>query len=603
MPTRLIVERDVMIPMRDAIRLAADVYRPADERRSPVLVTRTPYGKSTAINVASRIFNPLDAVSRGYAVVIQDVRGRFTSEGEWQPFANEVADSHDTVEWAGTQPWSNGSVGIYGGSYVGVTALHAVISDPPHLKACMVQALSTNFHDCWTYSGGAFELGFNLFWVAGPFWGLAWDAIKRMGASGAEAAELQAGLARIAADPVGACRHLPVRDLPAFRRTAGYWREWLSHPAYDDYWKKLDVTTRDVRVRVPVLNVTGWFDLFLRGGLHLHEFLASHSDERVAHEHRLVIGPWEHVSHLNLTPSSAGQWDFGPEAISGPRSWTALTLDFFDRWLKDAAEAPPGARVRYFVMGENQWRGSDAWPPRYTPVKYFLHSAGAANTRAGNGTLSTTAPADEPPDSYRYDPADPVPSVGGRTLFYHPVLGPAGVFDQAKVEERDDVLVYTTPRLVTPLRIAGPVSVTLFASSSAVDTDFTAKLVDVQPDGYCANLAEGIVRARYRNSLEKEEFLEPGTVYELRIDLWSVAHCFDVGRRVRLEISSSNFPRYDRNLNSDVSPSAGLARDMQVAVQQVFHRADGASHLTLPVVPSRVGARPDHRDTGGDDGD
>jgi putative CocE/NonD family hydrolase len=585
MPTRLVVERDTMITMRDRTRLAADVYRPADDGRYPVLVTRTPYGKSTAINVASRIFNPLDAVSRGYAVLIQDVRGRFGSEGEWRPFVHEVEDGYDTVEWAGTQAWSNGGVGVYGGSYVGVTTLHAAISDPPHLKACMVQALSTNFHDCWTYSGGAFELGFNLFWVAGPFWGLAWDTIQRLGVSPAEAAALQAELARIAADPLGACRQLPVLDMPAFRRSAPYWREWLSHPGYDDYWKRLDVTTRDARVKVPVLNLTGWFDLFLRGGLHLQEILESRGDERVAEHHRLVVGPWEHVSHLNLTPSAAGQWDFGPEAISGPRSWTALTLDFFDRWLGGREPAAPaGARVRYFIMGENRWQEADTWPPRHTPVKYHLHSAGPANTRFGSGTLAPHPPAGEPADSYRYDPADPVPSVGGRTLFYHPVLGPAGVFDQAKVEEREDVLVYTSARLTTPVRIAGPLSVTLFAASSAVDTDFTAKLVDVQPDGYCANLAEGIVRARYRNSLEKEELLEPGTVYELGIDLWSVAHCFRVGHRIRLEISSSNFPRYNRNLNAEVNPSIATARDLQVAIQQVFHDSDRPSHLTLPVL-------------------
>lgn len=585
MGTSVLVERDVMVSMRDQVRLATDIYRPAENGRYPVLVARTPYGKSTALNVAARIFNPLDAVLRGYVVVVQDIRGRFKSEGEWRPFANEIADGYDAVEWAATQPWSNGGVGVYGGSYVGVTALHAVVSAPPHLKACMVQALGSNFHNCWTYSGGAFELGFNLFWVAGPFWGLAWDTVKRLNFTDTEIAETQKKLAQMAADPWGACRHLPLLDMPAFARSAPYWREWLSHPAYDEYWKRMDVATKGTPIKVPVLNVTGWFDIFLRGGLDLHELLESHSDAEVYDSHRLIIGPWEHVSHLNLTPSAAGQWDFGPEAISGPKSWTDLTLRFFDQWLRGGeSPLPKSSKVRFFMMGENKWRDSNSWPPNPTLVEWYLHSGGSANSRFGSGVLAAQPPGYEPPDSYLYDPANPVPSVGGRTLSYHPMLGPAGVFDQARVEERGDVLVYTSARLTTPLKIAGPVSVTLFAASSAVDTDFTAKLVDVQPDGYCANMAEGIIRARYRKSMENEELLEPGKGYKFTIDLWSVAHSFGVGHSVRLEISSSNFPRYNRNLNAQVNPSMAIAEDMQVATQQVFHDAERPSHITLPVI-------------------
>lgn len=581
----VIVERDVMVTMRDKVMLATDIYRPADKAHYPVLVARTPYSKSTAINVAARIFNPLDAVLRGYVVVVQDTRGRFKSEGEWKPFVNEIADGYDTVEWAATQPWSSGSIGVYGGSYVGVTALHVVVSAPPHLKACMVQAFASNFHNCWTYSGGAFELGFNLFWVAGPFWGLAWDTLSRLNLSQMEIMETQEKLAQVAADPWRACSHLPLLDIPAFKRSAPYWQEWLSHPAYDQYWKQLDVATKATPIKVPVLNLTGWFDIFLRGSLDLYELLQSHSDEKVYNSHRLIIGPWEHVSHINLTPSAAGQWDFGPEAISGPRSWADLAFQFFDHWLK-GEETPllKTSKVRYFTMGENKWRDSSTWPPQYTPVKFYLHSGGSANTRSGNGTLTAQPPGNEPPDSYFYDPANPVPSVGGRTLFYHPVLGPAGVLNQAKIEEREDVLVFTFTRLSTPLTIAGPVSVTLFAASSAIDTDFTAKLVDVQPDGYCANIAEGIIRARYRTSMEKEELLEPGKVYKFIIDLWGIAHSFRVGHSVRLEISSSNFPRFNRNLNAQVNPSMAVAQDVQIATQQVFHDPEHPSHITLPVI-------------------
>jgi putative CocE/NonD family hydrolase len=585
MTSTLIVERDVMVPMRDHARLATDVYRPVEEERYPVLVHRTPYGKSTAINVASRIFNPLDAVPRGYVVVIQDVRGRFASEGTWQPFANEVRDGYDTVEWAAAQPWSSGRVGIYGGSYVGVTAMHAAVSAPPHLKACMVQAFTSSFHDCWTYSGGAFELGFNLFWVAGPFWGLAWDALKRFELSDEEIAAAQRQLAQITADPWAAARHLPVIDLPVFKALAPYWQEWLEHPAYDEYWKAADVTASGARITVPVLNLAGWFDLFQRGGVDLHAFLESHSDAAAREGHRFIIGPWEHVSHMQLMPSSAGRWDFGPEAISGPRLWTDLTLRFFDQYLKtDGSGSAPPAKVRYFMMGDNVWRDSATWPPPHTPTRFYLHSAGGANTRSGNGALTTQLPADEPPDSFVYDPDNPVPTVGGRTLFYHPAFGSAGVADQAGVEEREDVLVYSSARLTRLSRIAGAVTLTLFASTSGVDTDFTAKLVDVQPDGFCANIAEGILRARYRTSPEREEWLRPGEIYELAIDLWSVAHTFGVGHRIRLEVSSSNFPRYDRNLNTAVTPALGSAHDIHVATQQVFHDAAHPSHVTLPAL-------------------
>lgn len=585
MVSTVIVDRDVMVPMRDKVNLATDIYRPDGNGRHPVLVHRTPYGKSTAINVASRFFNPLDAVLRGYVVVIQDVRGRFSSEGSWEPFANELNDGYDTVEWAASQPWADGQVGIYGGSYVGVTALHAAISAPPHLKACMVSMFTSNRHNCWTYTGGAFELGFNLFWIGSPFWGLAWDTVKRLGLSDRDIAENQKGLAAITADPWGAVKHLPIAGAPAFKTSAPYWDQWLNHPTYDDYWRASDVTARDVKITVPVLNLAGWFDLFLLGSLELNDFLKSHSNDAARAGHRLVIGPWEHVSHLNNMPSSAGQWDFGPEALAGPRLWTDLVLGFFDQFLKpDGSKEKASSKVRYFMMGENEWRESPEWPPDHIPTPYYLHSRGSANTRSGDGVLTTDAPLTEPGDGFSYDPADPVPSVAGRVLFYHFAFGPAGVANQATVEERPDVLVYTTTKLNNPLRIAGPVTVKLFATSSAVDTDFTAKLVDVQPDGFCANIAEGIIRARYRNNHDHEELLEPGKVYEFRIDLWSVAHTFGVGHSIRLEVSSSNFPRFNRNLNAAVNPANGDAAAIQVAQQEILHDAAHPSHLLLPVL-------------------
>jgi putative CocE/NonD family hydrolase len=266
--------------------------------------------------------------------------------------------------------------------------------------------------------------------------------------------------------------------------------------------------------------------------------------------------------------------------LTGPDTLSGIAFEWFDHWLKGKqATFLPENKVRYFHMGENVWKEVDSWPPAHTVVPYYIHSAGQANSRMGDGTLDTKPPGTEPPDSYVYDPFDPVPTAGGRSMI--DVL--PGVENQAQVEERQDVLVYTTPRLAEPVAITGPVSVTVYASSSAPDTDFTAKLVDVEPDGYCANIAEGIIRARYRDGCDREEFLEPGKVTKFRIDLWDMAHTFQPNHRIRLEISSSNFPRFDRNLNSRVTPALGNAGDAQKAVQQVFHDAPYPSHLSLPV--------------------
>jgi putative CocE/NonD family hydrolase len=584
MSTRVIVDRDVMVPMRDGVRLATDVYRPAEEGQYPVLVHRTPYGKSTAINVAHRFFNPLDAVVRGYAVAIQDVRGRFNSEGEWLPFTNERGDGYDAVEWAAAQPWCDGGAAIYGGSYVGITALHAAASQPPHLKAAMVSMAPINPHSCWIYVDGAFELGLNLFWIGSPFWGLAWDALKKFPLSDEEIAECKTLMAQMTADPWAAVRHLPITDQPVFKKLATYWQDWIEHPDYDDYWKNTDVRASDAQISVPVLNHSGWYDIFLRGAMELHEYLGSHSPESVRDKHRLVIGPWEHASHLTNMPSTAGAFDFGPDALAGPRLWTDLVLNFFDEYLKP--DAPPSlpSQVRYFMMGDNEWVDANDWPPKNTPTSFYLHSGGSANTLAGDGVLTAEAPGSEPHDSFVYDPADPVPSNGGSVLFYHPAFGPAGVADQSALEQRQDVLVYTTAVLDEPVVIAGHVSVTLFASTDVVDTDFTGKLIDVLPDGFCANIAQGLVRGRYRNGPQARELLEPGQVYEFTINMWDVAHTFKPGHRIRLEISSSNFPHFDRNLNAAVSPETGTAEDIKIAHQSVLHDAVHPSSLTLPVV-------------------
>jgi uncharacterized protein len=575
----VLVERDVMVPMRDGVKLATDVYRPRDGDPWPVLVERTPYNKSFAWFTAGLIVNPLVAVERGYAVVVQDTRGRHGSQGPFEPFLHEADDGYDTVEWAAGQPWSDGAVGVFGSSYLGVTALQAMLAAPPHLKAGVSYLTGANYHNGWTYSGGAFELSFNLWWTSF----LAWDALARARLRPRERDATLAALAEVASDWETAARRLPLADIPAFGKVAPYWREWLEHPSYDAFWERIDQTAKAGGLKAPLLQVAGWFDNFARGHFDLHAAMQGIRG-RAKSRSRFVIGPWDHEAYLSVRPTSAGSREFGPTAVGGVTLMSDLALGWFDQWLKgeDSSAAADAAPVRYYVMGENRWAGALTWPPKHKPTAWHLRSGGAANSRLGDGALSLAEPGPEPADSFLYDPEDPVPSVGGRTLA--PIFGPGGIQDQSDVELRDDVLVYTSPMLTAPVSIAGPVTAVLYVSSSALDTDVTAKLVDVEPDGFCANVAEGIMRARYREGFDREVLLTPGEVVELSVDLWHVAHTFLPGHAIRLEVSSSSFPRWDRNLNCATSPGRAGPDELQAAVQQVHHDPAHRSRLMLPVV-------------------
>lgn len=581
MAARLLVERDVMAPMRDGVRLAADVYRPDDGERHPVLVHRIPYDKSIAQNVGSQMVNPIVAAAHGYAVVVQDCRGCFRSEGVMTLYADEGPDGYDTVEWAAAQPWSNGRVGIYGSSYMGVTCLQAAVAAPPHLEAAMAYLTAANLYQGWVYSGGALELGFNLGYTQGR----AAPAMQRLGVDPDRQRELRRQLAACARDRAAFLRTLPLSEAPVLRERdiLPYWHEFIDHDTYDDYWKRLDAAARAHEITVPVMHLAGWYDQFLQGHLDLNRALQRHPDARVRENHRFIVGPWDHNSYMGYNLSRAGDRDFGPRALSGVALVSDLLLQWFDHWLRD--EDTPlisRPRVRYFLMGEeNEWRDADAWPPAGAPASWYLHGGGHANSRFGDGTLSPDSPGAEPPDGYRYDPRDPVPTVGGRT--FATVTGPGGVRDQAEVETRDDVLVYTSAPLLEPLTIAGNVSVELWIASSAPDTDFTGKLVDVEPGGYCAIVADGILRARFRHSFEAPEFLTPGEAAILTVDLWDVAYTFRRGHALRLEISSSSFPRFSRNANSAVRPEFAGPDDLRVAVQRVFHDSRRPSRLILPV--------------------
>lgn len=572
------VERDVMVEMRDGVKLATDVYRPRDAENCPTLVHRNPYHKSNASSVGGLILNPLDAAREGFAVVIQDVRGRFGSEGEWEPFVNEAADGYDTVEWAAEQPWSNGRVGVYGSSYHGVTALQAVIADPPHLDAALAYLTGANYHDGWVYSDGAFELGFALWWVLY----LATDTAGRLDIPAEQREELRSELLALSGGAEVAASKRPLAENPVFDHPAAeYVRDWFDHPEYDDYWRAIDIVEGVRGVDTPVLHATGWYDLLLRGHLDLYDAIDETGGERARAEQRFIVGPWDHEAYATLTPDRAGDRKFGYDAAGGTALMADLSLQWFGYWLADEGTIDDLPPVRYYQMGENDWKTASNWPPEHTPTRFYFRSGGDANGRFGDGRLTESKPVDEPADSYVYDPDNPVPSVGGRTL--HLNLGDPGVKDRAAVETRDDVLVFTSRKLTEPLAIVGSVSVTLYASSSAPDTDFVATLVDVEPDERCVPIAEGIIRTRYRDSPDGEQWLHPSSVYELDLDLQAVAHTFGVGHRFRIEVASSNFPRFDRHPNVAESVADVGSGDVQTATQNVFHTDEYPSHVTLPV--------------------
>ena len=573
-------EDNVPIELRDGVTTYAKVYRPDAPGRFPTLLSRTPYDKSGPAS-ASGSMDAFRAATNGYAVVIQDVRGRYSSEGEFYPFFNEIDDGYDSVEWAGSQPWSSGKVGMWGNSYVGATQWLAAISRPPSLAAMIPGVTASDYHEGWTWQGGAFELGFNLNWALNFFVAGNYASLSKHLGLPAEGLEK---LTDAIDDNFSAFRYLPLKEWPDLKpNLAPYYYDWIDHPEYDDYWKKVSIEEHHSQIEVPALSYGGWYDIFQGGTIRnfsrMRELGAS---DRARSGQRLLIGPWVHEG---TATHSAGAYYFGKRAAGAHMDIHGLMLRYYDRMLKDMDNGVDGEKpVRIFVMGDNVWRHEDEWPlSRAQPTPFYFHSAGKANTLNGDGALSTNPPAGEPPDVFHYNPLDPVPSNGGGLCCY-PALMPSGAFDQRPIEARPDVLVYSTPPLPEDVEVTGPVTVTLYAASSARDTDFTAKLVDVEENGAARNLTDGIIRARYRTPRSPAQLIEPGQVYEYTIDLWATSNVFKKGHRIRVEVSSSNFPRFDRNTNTGnpIGEDAGFLP----ALQTVYHEGKHASHVTLPVVPT-----------------
>ena len=557
---RVTIQPGVSVKMRDGVSLVADIYRPVSDEKFPVILSRTPYNRTGDPRMANEL------ASHGYIVVLQDARGRFASGGEFYPFRNESADGYDTIEWAAKLDQSNGKVGMFGGSYVGATQMLAAMAVPPHLVSIFPYVTSSEYYDGWTYQNGALMQWFSSSWTSG----LAIDTLRRY-ADRAQA-------------PKEWVNTLPLQDYqllktPQTSELAPYFRDWLSHERDDAYWAQWRVSDHYSQMTVMGLHAGGWHDLFLKGSIKnytgLHQQAAT-AEARAGQ--RLIVGPW---AHAPTSPAGkVGDVTFGKDAVLDN---TSMTLKWFDYSLKGIKnEFSSGAPVRLFIMGNNVWRDEQEFPlarTRYT--KFYLHSSKGANSVAGDGSLSVTAPGVEKKDEFDYDPQNPVPTIGGRLCCGGAL--PPGPADQRANETRPDVLVFSTPPLTADTEVTGYISVELYASTSAIDTDFTALLVDVDESGYARFLTDGIVRARYRENTKAGSPITPGQIYKYTIDLWATANVFKAGHRIRLYISSSNFPRFNRNLNTG-EDITGTSRSLK-AHQTIYHDRDHSSVLILPVIP------------------
>ncbi len=554
-------ELDVRAAMRDGIELVSDVYRPDAQGEFPVLLQRTPYNRKGGVGTAREL------ASHGYIVVVQDTRGRYASEGQFYPFRHETEDGYDTVEWAAGLPGSNGDVGMYGGSYVGATQMLAAIGKPPHLAAIFPYVTAAEYYDGWTYQSGALMQWFADSWTTG----LAKDTLQRMVHSEARPGEWVLRL------PVDGYQ---VLDPPPMEKVAPYLRDWVIHETDDSYWKPWKIWEHYPELTVKGLHGGGWHDIFLKGSIKNYVGLrAQAKTEEAQLAQRLLIGPWAHAA--TSPEGKIGDITFWKQAVL---DMTETILDWSDYSLKGVSnEFADDTPVRIFIMGENVWRDEREFPlQRQQLTRYYLHSQDGANSIEGDGNLSPDPPSTEKPDVFEYDPANPVRTIGGRLCCGNDVL-PPGPFDQRPNESRADILVFSTPPLTSDVEVTGFIKLELYAATSAVDTDFTAMLVDVEPSGYARFLTDGIVRARYRNSTQKADPVTPGTVYRYEVDLWATSNVFKKGHQIRLYVSSSNFPRFNRNLNTGerIAGSTGILK----AVQRVYHDPEHPSALVLPIIP------------------
>ena len=532
-----------MVPMRDGVRLATDVYLPAEGGSYPTLLVRDIYSNgSTSVRLRYAKF----ATANGYAFVFQSSRGRYDSEGEWYPYFNEINDGDDTLTWIANQPWSNGKAGMFGTSYLASVQWLAAVNGNPALVAIAPAMSPGNYYRDVAYPGGAFSL------LSRARWGISL-AGSRTNMS-------------FPVDWIGGIGHLPLETLAeSVGFNVPHFQDWLAHPSYDEYWTPLNLEARATEMSVPALNFGGWYDVFLRSTIGSYKTMTEQAASDTARNgQRLVIGPWPHG--WNAT-QKVGDVDFGEDALIEVEP---MLLEWFDYWMKDGPE-PQGAPIRLFIMGENVWRDEQEWPlarTEYRPM--YLHA---------DGSLTETAPAGAGSLDYAYDPMDPVPTLGGNIM--EPTL--RGPYDQSPLDDREDVLRFVSAPFEEATEITGPVSAEIYATTDSRDTDFMAKLIVVKRDGMAFNLVDGVIRARYREGFEKEKLIEPGKTYKYTIDLWATSYLLSPGDRLRLDVTSSNYPRLARNLNTG-APFAQTS-EIKVANQTIHLSEEYPSKLILPFIP------------------
>ena len=554
---RIRIDHHRAIPMRDGVTVYADVYRPERDGRFPTIVVRTPYGvQRENVGVHDRL---IQLAKMGYAIVNTDVRGRYESEGAWDPFRFEARDGYDVVEWAAKQPWSTGKVAMQGGSYLGHVQWATLGEQPPSLVAAFPAVASTNLYANWITQGGAFHLAFNFGWgvvrmpyrIMQPQWYFT-------GPDAAPELRYEELL-----------KHLPLEtmDERAFNHPVKHWRDWVAHESYDEYWKAVSDEEKFAQVNVPVMTQGGWFDIFLPGTINGFVGVRKHgANERARSLTRMVIGPWGHGPTRKY-----GDLDFGPDADRTLFQYEQRWHDFHMKGVKNGVDTE--APVQIFYMGVNRWRGEQDWPvPGTQFTRWHLQPGGALAPAAPTSADGAT--------TYRYDPNDPVPTTGGNNCCGSPTI--AGPVDQAPLDARRDIVRFTSDVLKAPVTIAGPVSMDLHATTDGRDTDWMVKLIDVHPDGKAYPMAEGILRARFREGLDTPQLLTPGQAYRYTVDLIGTAVVFQPGHRIRVDITSSNFPQFDRNLNT--GDPLGKGTQPRVAQQTIHHSASKPSAIVLPVV-------------------
>jgi putative CocE/NonD family hydrolase len=578
------IDKSVPIEMRDGTLLRGDIYRLDDKEKHPAILTRTPYQRQMAFDFNASFLPFFDAVAAGYVVVNQNLRGCFDSEGESglgdMELKGEGADGYDTVEWIAAQPWCDGNVGTCGGSYMGLIQWITARENPPHLKAIGPWVSGSGGEEPSRHNG-IVNLGVALNWLLG----MTVEAINRQEKEGKDVSIARRMLEQAAANPELVYNYLPLKDVPYFN-FPGIKDMWANRVLNSDretleFFEK--TKTPYEKIKVPCLHVSGWYDFYPSGTLGHFNNMREKGASKLAREHQhIIMGPWLHPGPT--AHGDTGALGFGLLASKAGSQLGAHIIAYFDKYLRGKKVDIP--EIRYFTMGRNVWQTADTWPPPGMKwQRFFLHSGGHANSAAGNGALTRDEPGAELCDNYIYNPHFPVLTNGCRGHMQLVRFTP-GPQEQAMTERREDVLCYTTLEQKEDTEVTGPLLLHLYAATSARDTDFTAKLVDVYPDGRAYNVVcDGITRARYRKSLFKPEPVTPGEINEYIINLEAVSQLFRKGHRIRIDVASSSFPEYDRNMNT--GNAVGEDKVGVPALQSIYHQSGYASYIDLPVVEAK----------------